>query len=136
MARFLFLSFVECNQDVNNMSFGKICILTAKKEVLNLDNVKVQWRNKEFIAYDHDMAVNEDTDDDSFVEESEFGIRDGGNVDTFSSIDNRDAHINVRNLPKFNPNDDGVHFGGTSNTGDVGQMAGEEAEHKHMQFFQ
>ncbi|KAI3723940.1 hypothetical protein L2E82_35702 [Cichorium intybus] len=38
----------DCNPDSNNMSSGRLCILTAKMETLNLDNITVKWKEFAF----------------------------------------------------------------------------------------
>ncbi|KAI3723642.1 hypothetical protein L2E82_35396 [Cichorium intybus] len=48
---------VEVNPDANNFSFGRLCILTARKEILNISNIEVSWRDTSF-----KVCIQEDGD--------------------------------------------------------------------------
>ncbi|KAI3722634.1 hypothetical protein L2E82_33676 [Cichorium intybus] len=57
-----------------------------------------------------ELKINDDSDNDSFVEESEFGGQD----ENLSSFENHNPQNNVDNLPEDNRNDDVIHNGMTS----------------------
>ncbi|KAI3791071.1 hypothetical protein L2E82_04650 [Cichorium intybus] len=148
---------VECNIDVNNMSFGKICILTSKKEIFNYNNVKTHWRNNVFtvsIKEDGDwypplsssdqgeddgseddeevIGINEDSDDDSFVEDLDYErINDDVRENDFPMCNNDEQNL-VCNSTETNKNGDCNEFKESSKASDKEKLTGEEAENENV----
>ncbi|KAI3698264.1 hypothetical protein L2E82_41668 [Cichorium intybus] len=48
---------IDVNPDASNFAFGKLCILTAKKEILNVSKIEVRWKDVKF-----DVCIQEDGD--------------------------------------------------------------------------
>ncbi|CAH1421754.1 unnamed protein product [Lactuca virosa] len=103
--RVLFL--FECSLYAKNFSFGRICILTSRKEIINLNNVGVCWRKISF-----KVCIQEDgywqppycDDDDKQSEEDEDDNEDGVS-DTYennndSCLDESDSGEEI-DLPKL-----------------------------------
>ncbi|KAI3789397.1 hypothetical protein L2E82_02190 [Cichorium intybus] len=74
----------DCNPDANNLSFGRVCILTASKEIINFSNVKVTYKDKSFNVCVHEDGIwsppfltsDEEEDDDRDNSDDDIGVPD------------------------------------------------------------